>query len=93
MFWKHYSSSQRYHDPAASFEVARQHWSALYAGFKQQAHREPTDFDMYVLWNTRYGYYASRGFKPAHLDPVVRNRAQRFVNLVKRGPEFAANTR
>ena len=82
--WKRYSRSERYYDPAASFEVARQHWSVLYAGFKQQARREPTDFDMYVLWNTRYGYYANRGFKPAHLDPVVRDRAQRFVNLVAR---------
>ncbi len=40
---------------------------------------------MYVLWNTRYGYYASKGFKPARLNPVVRDRAQRFANLVERG--------
>jgi len=83
--WRHYSSSQRYHDPATSLKVAQQHWATLYARFKQQAHREPTDFDMYVLWNTHYGYYANRGFQSARLHPVVRDRAQRFVNLIERG--------
>jgi len=83
--WKHYSSSRSYQDPAVSLEVAQQHWSALYTAFVKQAHREPTDFDMYVLWNTRYGYYASKGFNPARLHPVVRDRAQRFTNLVGRG--------
>jgi hypothetical protein len=71
--------------PETSTEVAQQHWTALYNRFKQQARREPTDFDMYVLWNTHYGYYAKRGFKPARLDPAVREHAQRFVNLVQRG--------
>jgi hypothetical protein len=83
--WRQYSSSRSYQDPDASLEVARQHWSVLYARFKQQMHREPTDFDMYVLWNTHYGYYASRGFNPSRLDAGERDRAQRFVNLVERG--------
>jgi hypothetical protein len=82
--WRQYSSSRRYQDPGTSLEVAQRHWTALYAGFKQHTHREPTDFDMYVLWNTRYGYYASRGFDPSRLNPVVRDRAQRFVNLTQR---------
>lgn len=80
--WRHYSRSRRYRNPAISLQVARKHWADLYKRFKQQAHREPTDFDMYVLWNTRYGYYAKRGFNPRRLQAVVRNRAQRFVNLV-----------
>lgn len=82
--WKHYSRSSRYQNPVVSLAVAQRHWTDLYDRFKRQAHREPTDFDMYVLWNTRYGYYASRGFNPARLSPTVRNRAQRFVNLVQR---------
>ena len=81
--WRQYSSSRRYQDPKTSLDVAQRHWSTLYAGFKQQARREPTDFDMYVLWNTHYGYYANRGFNPDRLHPVVRDRAQRFVNLVQ----------
>ena len=83
--WKHYSDSRSYQNPEVSLEVAQQHWTALHAFFKKQAHREPTDFDMYVLWNTRYGYYASKGFNPARLNPVVRDRAQRFANLVECG--------
>ena len=83
--WKHYSRSSYYDNPQVSQAVAQKHWSSLYASFKKQAGREPDNFDMYVLWNTCYGYYASRSFKPTHLDPVVRDRAQRFVNLVQRG--------
>ena len=80
--WKHYSQSQNYQNPSASLAVAQQHWSVLYATFKKQAHREPGDFDLYVLWNTRSGYYAGKGFNPDRLAPSVRDRAQRFVNLV-----------
>lgn len=83
--WRHYSDSRSYHDPETSLEVAQRHWSALYDSFKQQAHRKPTDFDMYVLWNTHYGYYAKHGFDPARLNTSVSDRAQRFVNLIQRG--------
>jgi hypothetical protein len=85
--WKHYSQSSHYQNPAVSLAVARSHWTSLYNRFKQQAQREPTDFDMYVLWNTRYGYYARKGFNPSRLNTIVRDRAQRFVNLVQRTEE------
>ena len=92
--WRHYSRSRSYENPEVSLAVARQHWVALHDFFKAQTRNEPTDFDMYVLWNTRYGYYASRGYKPSHLDPIVRDRARRFVNLVKiGGTEFASLAR
>ena len=65
--------------------MAQRHWSALYDDFKRQARRKPTDFDMYVLWNTHYGYYAKRGFDPVRLNAGVSERAQRYVNLVQRG--------
>ncbi|MGA2870901.1 MAG: hypothetical protein ABSF34_17280, partial [Verrucomicrobiota bacterium] len=61
----------------------QKHWARLYAGFVRQAHRQPNDFDMYVLWNTHYGYYASKGFNPNRLCSAVRDRAQRYVNLVQ----------
>ena len=81
--WKQYSQSHQYRNPEVSLAVAQQHWTRLYAGFQKQTHRDPTDFDMYVLWNTRYGYYAAKGFDPARLNAIVRDRAQRFVNLVQ----------
>ena len=92
--WRRYNRSVSYQNPVVSLEVAQQHWIALHDFFKQRTHSEPTDFDMYVLWNTRFGYYSNREFKPARLDPVVRERARRFVNLVQRaGPELAINAR
>jgi hypothetical protein len=81
--WRQYSQSQNYRNPYVSLTVAQKHWARLYTAFVKKAHREPTDFDMYVLWNTHYGYYASKGFNPNRLAPAVRDRAQRYVNLVR----------
>ena len=82
--WKRYSSSMQYRNPMVSTQVAQKHWNWLREFFIKKTRREPTDFDMYVLWNTRIGYYAKCGFEPSRLHPVVRDRAQRFVNLVER---------
>ena len=84
LVWKAYSTSKEYYDHEISLRVAREHWSCLTNYFRQKAGREPTDFDMYVLWNTRFGYYAGKGFEPRRLPRIVRDRAQRFVNLVNR---------
>jgi hypothetical protein len=81
--WRQYSLSQNYRNPNVSLAVAQKHWTRLYDGFIRQAHRQPSDFDMYVLWNTHYGYYANKGFDPDRLCPAVRDRAQRYVNLVQ----------
>jgi hypothetical protein len=82
--WKSYRRSDDYSDPEVSMQVAWQHWTYLANYFKQKAGREPDDFDMYVLWNTRYGYYSRKGFSQQGISPVVRDRAERFVNLVNR---------
>ena len=82
--WKVYSTSTDYRNPEVSAQVARQHWNYLTNYFREYAGREPTHFDMYVLWNTRFGHYARKGFDPARLSSIVRDRAHRFVNLVNR---------
>jgi len=82
--WKVYSASTEYRNPEVAAQVARQHWNYLTNYFREFAGRDPTSFDMYVLWNTRYGHYARRGFDPARLSSLIRDRAQRFVNLVNR---------
>src|SRR6266516_5309372 len=82
--WRNYSESREYQNPGVSLQVARQHWNYLATYFRDKTGREPAPFDMYVLWNTRFGYYARREFDPARLSAVVRERAQRFVNLVNR---------
>lgn len=83
--WQQYNPARNYRDPAMSLEVAQQHWTSLYDYFRKKTGREPTDFDMYVLWNTRRGYYATHGFNPARLHSTVRDGAQRFCNLVELG--------
>ena len=82
--WKNYSESQDYQNPELALQVARQHWNHLANYFRARAGREATPFDMYVLWNTRFGHYARKGFDQTRLSPVIRERAQRFVNLVNR---------
>jgi hypothetical protein len=82
--WKTYSVSRRYQEPDIARSVACQHWQHLAEYFHQKTGREPSDFDMYVLWNTRFGYYASRSFDPRLIHLSVRDRASRFVNLVNR---------
>jgi hypothetical protein len=84
LIWKTYSPKGDYRDPVAATRVARQHWAWLAGYFVEKAGRQPNDFDMYVMWNTKFGYYAKRGFSPARLAPVVYDRAERFVNLVNR---------
>ncbi len=73
-----------YTNPDISLQVARQHWAYLAQYFREKAGREPEDFDMYVLWNTKHGYYARKAFSQLQISPVVQDRAQRFVNLVNR---------
>jgi hypothetical protein len=82
--WKSYTASQDYTDPEVSLQVASHHWNYLANYFKKKTGREPDDFDMYVMWNTRFGYYARKGFSKQEISPVVRERAERFVNLVNR---------
>jgi hypothetical protein len=54
---------------------------ARLAQFEQTHRRMPNDFEFYVLWNA-----------PAEVDhpvPCVVERAQRFVNLVRRDEQQA----
>jgi hypothetical protein len=82
--WKAYSRRGDYWNTSVAVEVAQRHWTWLTAYFVEKAGRQPTDFDMYVLWNTKFGYYAGKGFNPNRLAAKVRDRAQRFVNLLNR---------
>src|SRR5277367_3705386 len=84
--WKAYSATPNYQNPKAAIQVAQRHWAWLASYFKEKAGRQPDDFDMYVLWNTKFGYYASHSFLPGRLAAKVRSRAERFVNRVNRKP-------
>lgn len=82
--WKSYSDSKEYQEPELARSVASQHWNYLVGYFSEKTGRAPTDADMYILWNTRFGYYASKGFDSRFVSGTVRDRARRFVNLVNR---------
>jgi len=63
----------------AALTVAQRIMRARLAQFEQTHNRLPNDFEFYVLWNA-----------PAEVDhpvPCVVERAQRFVNLVRRSEE------
>lgn len=82
--WRRYSTSANFSDQATAAEVARLHWNFLAEYFRRQAGRTAADFDLYVLWNTPWGYYEARGFSRERLPAEIRDRAERFVNLVNR---------
>src|SRR6266516_2940760 len=79
--WREYSASRSWRDSRISAQVAENHLKSLEETFMKRAGRAPTDFDSYVLWNAGAAYYAKVGFSPARVHPVIRERAQRYVNL------------
>jgi len=79
--WRCYTSSVAYEDPDVSGRVARQHLNYLESWFQSQTGRPATDFELYVLWNAGPTYFARKAFRAAAVHPLIRERAQRFVNL------------
>jgi hypothetical protein len=79
--WSHYTPSRDYSNPQLARAVAERHLTALEETLRKEAGREPTDFDRYVLWNAGPTYYAKINFDARRVSPVVRERAQRYVNL------------
>jgi hypothetical protein len=69
-------------------QVARSHAQAIMtvrmAKFEQIHGRPPTDFEFYVLWNAPH--------QVNHPHLVVRERARRFVNLVKKSASPVNNS-
>jgi hypothetical protein len=81
--WHQYTDSNAYRDPRMSARVAAQHLEQLETVFRTKTGREPTDFDRYVMWNGGMTYYASVKFSPKAVKAVIRERANRYVNLRK----------
>jgi hypothetical protein len=79
--WKTYSHSRDYQNRFLAGEIAKRHLEALQRSFEQASGRKPGDFDLYVLWNAGMDYYRRHGFSPRRVHTVIRERADRFVNL------------
>jgi hypothetical protein len=82
--WRQYNPSSSYADRRVSTQVAEQHLADLVERFRRSARREPSDFDLYVLWNAGPTYYARIGFTASRVHPIIRERATRYVNLCQR---------
>ncbi len=81
--WQEYSLSRAYRDASVSAKVAAKHLADLEQTFRARAGREPGDFDLYVLWNAGPTYYAKVNFSSKRVNPIIRERAQRYANLRK----------
>jgi hypothetical protein len=79
--WRSYTQSWNYLNPRQAAHVAEMHLSTLEEAFRARSGREPTDFDRYVLWNAGLRYYQRLGFSPRRVHPIIRERANRYVNL------------
>jgi hypothetical protein len=79
--WSSYTSSRDYKNPQVAQAVAGRHLAVLEDTFRKATGREPSDFDRYVLWNGGPTYYAKIGFSAQRVHPVIRERAERYVNL------------
>ena len=79
--WRQYSDSEAYSNRRISTQVAEQHLTGLAGIFRKCTRREPTDFDLYVLWNAGPTYYNRIGFAKSRVHPVIRERARRYANL------------
>lgn len=82
--WRQYTDSEAYRNRWISSEVAERHLAGLERNFLKNAGRNPSDFDVYVLWNAGPTYYARIGFAKTRVHPVIRERAQRYANLRQR---------
>jgi hypothetical protein len=92
--WREYTSSRSWRDVRVSANVANDYLADLEETFRRRSRREPTDFDLYVLWNAGPSYYAKVGFSAARVHPVIRERAERYVNLrrINNAPPATART-
>jgi len=63
------------HDPQQALTAAQSTMRPRVDRFQRSHGRRPTDFEFYVLWNAPW--------QADHPSAVVRERAQRFVNLVQ----------
>lgn len=79
--WDSYTSSREYKNPQVAGAVAERHLTVLEETYRQATGSEPSDFDRYVMWNGGPTYYAKINFDAKRVHPVIRERAQRYVNL------------
>lgn len=79
--WRSYTKRRDYWNPSTSWKVTEKILADRVRWFRSRALREPTPFDLYVLWNAP-GQYKSVGFVRGRVPAVIADRGSRFANLV-----------
>jgi hypothetical protein len=79
--WHQFSVSTDYSNAGVAANVAERHLAWLENYFRDRTGRTPDDFDRYVLWNAGPRYYSRIAFSKDRVHPIVKERAQRYVNL------------
>jgi hypothetical protein len=79
--WRQFSQSSEYTNLRVATSVAQQHLNGLAKFYLERTGRTADDFDLYVMWNAGPTYYSNIGFARDRIRPLIRNRAERYVNL------------
>jgi hypothetical protein len=83
--WHQHTKSKDYANPARAWEIAHTILAERARSFRARSGREPTAFDLYVMWNAPT-HYQQAGFRPGRVKGVIAERARRFANLVALDP-------
>ena len=79
--WRRYADSRDYQDPDTAWTVAERILLERYATFRAATGREWDAVDFYIMWNAP-GDYQRVNWDRSRMSYVVRERAQRFANLL-----------
>jgi hypothetical protein len=79
--WRQFNQSSEYTNLRVATSVAQQHLNWLSKFYLERTGRTAEDFDLYVMWNAGPTYYSNIGFARERVRPLIRNRAQRYINL------------
>ncbi len=80
--WRSYTARQDYSNPTSSWHVARRILADRARWFHSETRREPTAFDLYVIWHAP-GRYRAAGFSPTRVASIIADRGRRFANLIE----------
>lgn len=80
--WRTVTNSARWTDPQVARAVTQQLIDRRVNQFRSKHHRDPSDFEFYVLWNA-----PAQVLVRDQISKVVAERAHRYANLCSIQPE------
>ena len=80
--WQQYSKSRNYFDPQTAWNVATKILNDREEDFRRGTERTWDCIDIYLMWNAP-GQYRRANWDRRKVSRVVRQRAERFANLMQ----------